>query len=144
MYSCKDGGVGGLPPLFDVLNVYFFLEFVEFFTDREGVVVVMHIHVACDVNEVEAHCDDLFELALAAAVAFFTCCAWTAEAEDFGRSAVACDDERATRQVEVFAVDATGKYALADVFDLGPIASQVIGFVDVDGVNHEEVCVLRC
>lgn len=86
-----------MPPLFDVLNVYFFLELVEFFTDREGVVVVMHIHVACNVNEVEAHGDDFFELALAASVAFLTCCAWAAEAEDFCRSAVAGDDERATR-----------------------------------------------
>jgi len=91
LYLGKDGGVGGLPPLFDVVNVYFFLEFVEFFTVREGVVVVVHIHVSCYVNEVEAHGDYLFELALAAAVSFFTCGAWTAEAEDFGRSAVLGD-----------------------------------------------------
>lgn len=140
----NNGGVGGLPPLFDVLNVYLFLEFVEFLIDREGVIVVVHIHVASDVNEVESHCYYLFELTLAAAVAFLTCSAWTAEAEDFGWSAVARDDEGTTRQVEVFAVDSTGKYALADVFDLCPVASQVVAFVDVDSVNHEEVAVLCC
>ena len=85
-----------MPPLFDVFYVYFFLEFVDFFTDREGVVVVMHIHVACDVYEVESHCHDFFELTVTAAVAFFTCSARAAEAENFGWSAVAGDDERSS------------------------------------------------